>query len=155
LGARVKTEVSLEEKVMGVEMLTPVVDCTEAVKFRVLPSTREESTPGVRITLPGKMGVPCFAAPPHPLKLHRERTATANRRTFESDLPMHPSLNPVPALRGEIGRTRRRMNWKTCSVEAGGGIGKRCECSVSMLLKSARDPWLRWKNGFAQDDATI
>jgi hypothetical protein len=38
---------------------------------------------------------------------------------------MHPSLNLVPALRAEIARGQRGMNWKTCSVEGGAGISKR------------------------------
>jgi hypothetical protein len=34
--------------------------------------------------------------------LPRESIATANRKTFERDLPMHPSLNIALALRSEI-----------------------------------------------------
>jgi hypothetical protein len=34
--------------------------------------------------------------------LHKERIATANRKTVECDLPMHPSLNIALALRPGI-----------------------------------------------------
>ena len=48
------------------------------------------------------MGGPGLLPPPQPLKLHRERIATANRKTFERNLPMHPSLRLAPAMRDEI-----------------------------------------------------
>jgi len=95
LGARVKTDVSLDEKVMPVEMLVPVVVCADAVKVSVPPSAREVLPPGVRPTVPGKIGTPAFLLPPQPPTLHRERIAIANRKAFER-LPMHPSLSLVP-----------------------------------------------------------
>jgi hypothetical protein len=52
--------------------------------------------------LPGKIGGPGLEPPPQPLKLQRERMATANHKAFERNRPMHPSLSPVPAMRGEI-----------------------------------------------------
>src|SRR6266567_9211649 len=129
LEASVKTDVSLEEKVMLVEILVPEEVCAEAVKLRVPPSAREVLLPGVRVTRPGKMGVPAFLLPPQPLKLHRGRIATATHKAFERNRPMHPSLlflSLVPARRDNITQGESRMNWKTCSVEAGCGIGKRC-----------------------------
>ncbi len=87
---------------MAVEMVVPEVVCADALKLSVPPSTREVLEPGVRVILPGKIGGPGLVPPPHPLKLHRERMATANRKAFERNLPMHPSLSLVPAPRGEI-----------------------------------------------------
>jgi hypothetical protein len=48
------------------------------------------------------MGGPALVPPPQPLKLHRERIATANRKPFERNLPMHPSLSLASIARGEI-----------------------------------------------------
>ena len=99
MGARVKTEVSLEENVIGVEMLVPVVVEAEALKINVAPRTRDVELPGERLTLPGKMGGPDLAPPPQPAALHREKIATADHKTFERNLPMHPlvasSIKPV------------------------------------------------------------
>ena len=93
LGASVKMEVSLEEKVMGVAMVVPEAVDADALKLRALPRRREVEALGVRLTLPGKMGGPAFLPPPHPPKLHSERIATANRKAFERNLRMHPSLS--------------------------------------------------------------
>jgi hypothetical protein len=101
LGARVKIAVSLEEKLKVVEMLVPLVVCADAVKVTVPPRAREVLPPGVRPTIPGKMGTPAFLLPPQPLMLHRKRIAIATCKAFER-LPMHPSLSLVPSLRHEI-----------------------------------------------------
>ena len=100
-GARVKTDVSLEEKEKVVEMFVPLVVCADAVKVTVPPKGRDVLPPGVRPTVPGKIGVPAFLLPPQPLTLHRKRIAIANCKAFER-LPMHPSLSLVPDLRRQI-----------------------------------------------------
>jgi hypothetical protein len=69
----------------------PAVD-TEAEKESVPPTTREVLLPGIRLILPGKIALPALVLLPHPLRLDIQRIATVNRRTFECDLPMHPSL---------------------------------------------------------------
>ena len=38
----------------------------------------------------------------------------------------------------KLRRTSRRMNWKTCSVEAGGGIGKRCSSGLPTGFRPLR-----------------
>src|SRR5947207_15452714 len=118
----VKTEVSLEVKVMVVEMVVPEVVWAKAAKEIVPPSVSEVLLLGLRRTKPGKIGLLAFLPPPHPLRLHRERIATASRKAFERNLPMHPSLSLGPAEYG--------MNRKTCSVEAGDGISKHCCLSL-------------------------
>src|ERR1700751_1540620 len=70
--------------------VVPVFVCADAVKARDPPSTKDVSTAGVRLILPGKSGAPAFEPPPHPAMLHRERIATAKRRPPERNLPMHP-----------------------------------------------------------------
>jgi hypothetical protein len=95
LGARVKIEVSLEEYVMGVAMLMPEVVATDATKLRVPPSTRDEALAGLRVILPGKIGGPALVPPPQPVMLQIEKIATAKRKTFESDLRMHPSFTII------------------------------------------------------------
>jgi hypothetical protein len=95
-------DVSLEIKVKAVAMFVPEEVCADALKPRTPPSTREVLPPGVRLTRPGKIGGPGLVPPPQPLKLHRERMATNNRKAFERNLPMHPSLCLVAAVRGEI-----------------------------------------------------
>lgn len=124
LGARVKIEVLLEVKLIGVAILVPEVVCADAVKLSVAPRSSEVTEEGERLTRPGKMGAPAFLPPPHPLTLHNKRIATADHKAFRRNLPMHPSLNLVPTVRGEIAHSQRGMNWKNCSVEAGGGISK-------------------------------
>ena len=47
------------------------------------------------------------------------------------------------------------MNWKTCSVLAGSGIGKHCADASKRALCSSPDPLLRLKNGYARDDAAF
>jgi hypothetical protein len=102
LGAIFKTEVSLDEKLMGTLRLVPVVVCADALNPNVAPSTTEALLLGVRLTFPGKSGGPDLEPPPQPLMLNRKRMATANRkiaieqlmrpdRTVHRDLPMHPS----------------------------------------------------------------
>ena len=105
-------------------MLAPELACAEAVNACVLPTVRERSVTGLRLTLVGKSGVPDLAAFPHPLTLHIQRIATTNRQAFECDLPMHPSLRVARPRAPSWSGASRRMNWKTCSVEAGDGIGK-------------------------------
>jgi hypothetical protein len=91
LGARFKIEVSVEEKVMGVEMLVPEAVCTDAVNPKLVPSSMEVLAEGLRLILPGKIGGPDFLLPPHPPMLHREETtATDNHRPRDQNLPMHP-----------------------------------------------------------------
>jgi hypothetical protein len=72
------------------------------VKFRVPPRTIELTEEGERLTRPGKIGAPAFLPPPHPLTLNIKRIATADLKAFKRNLPMHPSLNLMPTLRGEI-----------------------------------------------------
>ena len=124
---------------MGVAMLVPVVVCADAVKLSVAPSSSEVVEAGERLTRPGKMGAPAFLPPPHPLTLHSKRIATADHKAFKRNLPMHPSLNLMPTLRREIAHSQRGMNWKTCSVEGGGGISKRraTKAVAQILLVSA------------------
>ena len=91
-GAIFKTEVSLEANVKVVERLVPEVDCAEAVKVKVPPSTREAVLEGLIVILPAKMGGPAFLPPPHPLTLHKERMESVTSQPPERNLPMHPSL---------------------------------------------------------------
>jgi hypothetical protein len=63
-------------------------------------------------TLAGKGETPGWEWPPHPLKHHREKIAAAAAMP-ERNLPMHSSLLVLTWL-----------EMKTCSVEAGAGIGK-------------------------------
>jgi hypothetical protein len=73
--------------------------CADAENTKAEPSSTEILLLGERLIWPGKSGVPGLAPPPQPLMLHRERIATADTKTFERDLPMHPSLNIAPAQR--------------------------------------------------------
>ena len=132
-------------------MLAPELACAEAVNACVLPTVRERSVTGLRLTLVGKSGVPDLAAFPHPLTLHIQRIATTNRQAFECDLPMHPSLRVARPRAPSWSGASRRMNWKTCSVEAGHGIGKSRRLAGATLSPSkgrarSRDPErsLRW-----------
>src|ERR1700736_2526512 len=91
LGAMFRTEVSLEEKVMGTARFVPEVVCADALKPNVAPKTTEVLLLGVRLTFPGKSGVLTLEPLPQPPMLHKERTAIVNGKTFKRDLPMHPS----------------------------------------------------------------
>jgi hypothetical protein len=86
-----RTEVSLEEKVMGTFKFVPVVVWADAEKTIVPPSTREVLTVGVRLMRPANRGGPALVPPPHAERLHRERIATAKARLLKCNLPMHPS----------------------------------------------------------------
>ncbi len=90
---------------MGVLMLPPELDCADAVNTCALPTVRDMLLPGLRVILVADGAVPDLVAFPHPLTLHRQRIATANRQAFECDLPMHPSLSVVPASRPDMGRS--------------------------------------------------
>src|ERR1700686_5285372 len=79
----------------------PELVCADALKPKVAPNSTERLLPGLRFTFPGKSGVPAFV-PPQPPTPHKERMATAKRKTFERDRPMHPSLNIAVAVRSAI-----------------------------------------------------
>src|SRR5271165_4661057 len=87
---------------MVVLMFWPAALCTEAAKTSVPPTTREELLVGIRLTLPGKMGPLPLVVLPQPLMLHIQRIATANRKAFECDLPMHPSFKRYPNPRCDM-----------------------------------------------------
>src|SRR5438445_4332437 len=121
LGAMFRTEVSLDEKVMGVERLVPEAVCTDAVKIITAPWATEVLLEGLRLTFPGNSGGPALPPPPHPVMLHINRIATVRQREFECEflhtdiplhrnLPMHPSKHCVSSA-SETCRTSRRMNW--------------------------------------------
>jgi len=80
-------------------MVPPELDTADAVNDCALPTVRDIFVPGLRVILVADGAVPDLAAFPHPLTLHIQRIATANRQAFECDLPMHPSLSIVPASR--------------------------------------------------------
>jgi hypothetical protein len=90
LGAIFKTEVSLDENVIGVERLVPEAVWADALKMRTEPCVSEVLLEGSRLIFPGKRGGPALPPPPQPLTVHSERSATANRQALERDLPMHP-----------------------------------------------------------------
>jgi hypothetical protein len=133
LGATFKIAVSLDTKVKLVVRLVPLAVCAEAVKANVSPKLTEVLADGRRFTFAGNSGGPALVLLPHPLIFHIERIANVNRKAFESDLPMHPSLNIALAPHPEPPRTIHRMNWKTCSVEAGNGISKRIAISARLV----------------------
>ncbi len=78
-------------------MFWPAALATEAVKESVPPTTREVLLVGIRLILPGKIAPPDAVFLPQPLMLHIQRIATANRKAFECDLPMHPSFKSYPS----------------------------------------------------------
>src|SRR5271169_3644819 len=78
LGAIVRIEVSLDEKLMAVVRVVPEAVCADAVKTTTPPRTREVLVAGARLIFPGNSGGPGLEPPPHPLRLHRERIASAN-----------------------------------------------------------------------------
>jgi hypothetical protein len=91
VGPTFRTEVSLDEKVMGTARFVPLLVCAEELKKSMPPNTREVLPEGERVTLPGKSGVFFFPAP-QPAMLTNARIATARRSLAEPNLPMHPSL---------------------------------------------------------------
>ena len=93
---------------MGVLRLTPAVSYGPvAVNTKVAPSSTERLLLGVRLICPGKSGGPALVPPPQPLMLHKERIATANRKTVE----LRPAHAPLvkhcsgAAFRSHAGRT--------------------------------------------------
>lgn len=57
-GAKLRMEVSLDAKVIGVARFVPDTVLTVAVKLRLPPSTSDVVEPGVRVIVPGKRGGP-------------------------------------------------------------------------------------------------
>jgi len=57
-GAKLRIEVSLDAKVIGVARVVPDAVLAIAVKVRLPPSTSEVVEPGLRVIVPGKRGGP-------------------------------------------------------------------------------------------------
>src|SRR5579864_1585184 len=62
--------------------------------------------------------------PPHPTALNRRMIASPDHKPPERNLPMHSSFIAIGPDPDHNLRDGRCMKWKTCSVEAGVGIGK-------------------------------
>jgi hypothetical protein len=108
VGDMFKTEVSLEEYVMGTARLVPPLVCADEMNEITPPRTRDVLPPGVRVILPGNSGV-FFFPPPHPTMLPNIKIATAKRRLPERNLPMHPSSHRGPARTREPRQTLNEL----------------------------------------------
>src|SRR5579864_1551526 len=124
LGAMLRMLVLLDWKVKAGAMVVPTTFCADAVKISVPPSCSDALVAGERMTLAGTSDGPGGLCPPHPANMHRAIIETTDAIRSKCHLPMHPPRRAPQGAQDELLRNGSRMNWKSCSVEAGSGIGK-------------------------------